>query len=252
MNCKHPRPYASKRMFCFPWAGGGASFYTALSEEITDELEVIALCLPGREQRFKDEGYNCLKELLDELVETIHDKYWDKPFIFFGHSMGALISFFLAVELKKVYNREPECMILSGTVAPNAPNVNESRLSPKNMTKDVFMSKLQELGGTPPEFLEHPELVDIYYPVMYADLILIQEMVYDHPAGAKAPLSCPIDFFDGEEDRDHRMDDWKKLTSGAISYRKMPGAHFFLKQPDNKKKLVSFINMRYSGFNDIV
>jgi len=252
MNCRFPRKTAQKRMFCFPWAGGGASFYTSLSSEITEDVEVLAFCLPGRENRFKDPSYKCLKDLLDDLVEMIRDKYSDKPFIFFGHSMGALISFFLAVELKLRHNIEPECMILSGTSAPNTPGLAEKRLKAKDLSKDSFMEKLHELGGTPPEILQNPELVDIFFPPMYADFCLIEEMFYNLPVDGKPPLDCPIDFFDGDQDGDHSIENWRKLTSGLLTYRQMPGGHFYLKEDENLKKLIFFINMKHGSDGDIV
>ena len=39
MNCKIPRPNASRRMFCFPWVGGTSAWFTGLTEDITDDLE---------------------------------------------------------------------------------------------------------------------------------------------------------------------------------------------------------------------
>ncbi|XP_012941215.1 S-acyl fatty acid synthase thioesterase, medium chain [Aplysia californica] len=119
MICKFRRPYASMRMFCFPWAGGGTLPYVGWGADITDEVEVYALCLPGREERQEEPCRHSMQETLDEITDTIHTQYWDKPFVFYGHSFGAYLAFFAAMRLNRLYNRGPDHMFLSGAVAPN-------------------------------------------------------------------------------------------------------------------------------------
>ncbi|CAL1544016.1 unnamed protein product [Lymnaea stagnalis] len=252
MNCRYPRPDASMRLFCFPWAGGGAGFYTAWGEDITEDVEVFGVCLPGRENRFKDPCCDNAKDTIDWIVRTIHDEYFDKPFAFYGHSMGALLAFLVALELKQHYKREPEHMFLSGTTAPHSPHRSSRMLNVSEMTKDEFLEKLKHLGGTPPEVFENPELMDIYLPPLYADFCMVPQLRYEHNSDSKPPLTCPIDFFDGMEDIDHDIEAWRQVTSGSFSFRKMPGGHFFLKEPENTKKLTNYINLRFSGFEDIV
>src|SRR5262249_17872079 len=49
-----PRPQASLRLFCFPYAGGGASLYRAWPENLPEHIELCAIQLPGRESRLSE------------------------------------------------------------------------------------------------------------------------------------------------------------------------------------------------------
>ncbi|XP_059146588.1 S-acyl fatty acid synthase thioesterase, medium chain-like [Physella acuta] len=251
MNCRFPRPDASCRLFCFPWAGGGASFYTAWGEDITEDVEVIGVCLAGRENRFNEPCCDNAKETIDWIVKTLHDEYFDKPFAFYGHSMGALLSFLVALEIKRLYNKEPEHMFLSGTTAPHSPHRQARILNVNKLTKDEFLEKLKVLGGIPAEIYDNPELMEIFYPSMYADFCMVPQLKYEQSPEDKPPLNCPIDFFDGTEDTDHDIAAWKQVTKGSFTFRKMPGGHFFLKEPENTRKLINYVNQRFGGFEDI-
>ncbi|XP_055891394.1 S-acyl fatty acid synthase thioesterase, medium chain-like [Biomphalaria glabrata] len=248
MNCRFPHANSTRRLFCFPWAGGGASYYTAWGKHISDDIEVIGVCLPGRETRYQEPCCSDAKQIIDWIVKTIHDEYFDKPFAFFGHSMGALLSFLVALELKQLYNREPDHMFLSGTTALHSPLREARILNVSQMSKSEFIEKLKILGGTPPEFFDNPELMDIFYPSLYADFCMVPQFKYDHKADQPPPLTCPIDFFDGKDDVDHDIEAWKQVTSGTFRFEHMPGGHFFLKDPENMKKLWTFIDLRYSQY----
>ncbi|CAG5117632.1 unnamed protein product [Candidula unifasciata] len=252
MNCRFPRPDASKRMFCFPWAGGGPSFFTAWGEDVSEDIEVFGICLPGRENRYQEPCVSDGRKTIEWIASVIHDQYSDKPFVFYGHSMGALLAFCVAIELKQKYNIEPECLFLSGTTAPHSPHRRGRAMFTESMTKDEFLAKIKLLGGTPSEIFDNAELAEIYYPPLRADMCMIDHLTYEHKPDQRPPLSCPIDFFDGTEDVDHDIQAWKQVTSGQFTFRTMPGGHFFLKIPENTRKLIMFFNIRLGGYDDIV
>src|SRR5207248_8086141 len=98
---------AKLRLFCFPYAGGGSSVYRGWAERLPRDVEVCLAQLPGREARLRETALTSLSQIVDELAEHIKP-YLDKPFAFFGHSMGAMIAFELARRLRRSYGVEPE------------------------------------------------------------------------------------------------------------------------------------------------
>src|SRR5215467_15197573 len=89
------KPHALLRLFCFPYAGGGASLFRLWSDSLPPEIDMCPVHLPGREGRLKEPPFTSLTPLIQALAQALRP-YMDIPFVFFGYSMGALISFELA------------------------------------------------------------------------------------------------------------------------------------------------------------
>src|SRR5215472_6446591 len=85
------KPQARVRLFCFPYAGGGASIFRTWSECLSQSIEVCPVQLPGREDRLVEKPFSNMSSLLEVLVPALLP-YLDMPYAFFGHSMGSLIS----------------------------------------------------------------------------------------------------------------------------------------------------------------
>lgn len=88
--CRRPNPDARLRLLFFHYAGGGASAFAGWAGHLSDEVEVCAVRLPGREARLLQRPYQQIGDLMPDLAEVTVD-YCRKPFVLFGHSMGALI-----------------------------------------------------------------------------------------------------------------------------------------------------------------
>lgn len=97
-----PKPQAKLRLFCFHYAGGGALSFRSWSDSLPPAVEVCAIELPGRGSRLLEPPFTQLELLIQELTRILLP-WLDKPFAFFGHSMGALVSFELARILRKEY-----------------------------------------------------------------------------------------------------------------------------------------------------
>jgi surfactin synthase thioesterase subunit len=52
--CRNPSPQARLRLFCFPYAGGGASIFRAWSDGLPADVEVCPIQLPGRGTRLME------------------------------------------------------------------------------------------------------------------------------------------------------------------------------------------------------
>lgn len=148
----------------------------------------------------------------------------NKPFAFFGHSMGALISFELARKLRKDRGPMPVQLFISGRSAPQIPDTEPLTY---NLPEAEFIEELRRLKGTPAEVLEHTELMQLILPLLRADFEACETYQYM----PDRPLECPMMVFGGLGDTIVRQEDlklWAEQASGPFSLTMLPGDHFFL------------------------
>jgi medium-chain acyl-[acyl-carrier-protein] hydrolase len=222
-----PRPndQAKLRLFCFPYAGGGAVAYRGWANHLSSGLEICLAQLPGREARLSETALTSLSQIVGELAQNIRP-YLDKPFVFFGHSMGASIGFELARQLKRVDGVEPKHLFISARRAPQLPD-NEPPIY--NLPDKEFLTEVMRLNGTPREVLEHEELMLLMLPLLRADFAVSQTHRY---VPEPSPLSCPITAIGGLQDHEisrAKLEGWSEQTSAAFNLRMLPGDHFYLK-----------------------
>jgi len=214
------------RLFCFPYAGAGASIFRTWSDALPSEVEVCPIQLPGRETRLLERPYARLSPLVQALAEAL-TPLLDRPFAFFGHSLGSLVSFELARRLRELYGVLPVRLIVS---AGPAPQLRRRSTPVHNLPEKEFVAELRRLNGTPIELLNHAELMEIMLPLLRADFAVYETYEY-----SLAPaLDCPITAFGGSEDRRITQADlaaWSAQTNDSFSLRMFPGDHFFVKQP---------------------
>jgi medium-chain acyl-[acyl-carrier-protein] hydrolase len=218
-----PNPKASVRLFCFHYAGGNALIYRTWAQKLPASVEVVAIQLPGRATRMHQPLVFKLTDLVEPIAEALAP-FLNEPFAFFGHSMGALISFEVARFLRRHRRALPWHMFVSGR---SAPQLNREEPPLYNLSKDELLAELQELEGTPREVLEHPELMELMLPMLRADFSICDTYEYTE----EAPLACPITAFGGLQDFDvtrRHVEAWREQTSATFTLRMLPGNHFFI------------------------
>lgn len=210
-------------MFCFPYAGGGASVYRGWGASLPNDLEVCPVQIPGRESRLREPAFTNLKVMVPAVADALAP-YLDLPFVFFGHSMGAEISFELARELRRRGRPQPLHLFVSGRRAPHLP----AREEPIHALPDPeFLAKIRELNGTPEEVLQHEELMKLLLPILRADFSVNETYEYTE----EEPLQAGISAFGGIGDKDVLREDveaWRQHTRGRFRARMFPGDHFFI------------------------
>jgi medium-chain acyl-[acyl-carrier-protein] hydrolase len=224
-----PRPQSRVRLFCFPFAGGTASGFYSWPAKVPASVEVCAIQLPGRANRFAETAFVRLPALVSALADAVLPAL-DKPFSFFGHSMGALVGFELARHLRTVRGMEPLHLFVSGARAPRIP----SREAAVHALPDAeFLAALRHLDGTPAEVLENADLMALVAPAVRADFAVCETYTY-----RKGPrLTCPITVFGGRRDRRvtrSDLDAWASETDGACVTRVLPGGHYFLREEEDR------------------
>ncbi len=220
------RPSSSQvrvRLFCFPYAGRGASIFYEWQKRLPTTIEVCPVQLPGRENRVAESPFTRLPALVHAVAQAVLP-HLNQPFAFFGHSMGALISFELARYLRKYHNLSPVQLIVS---AQSAPHIPDKETPAHSLPEPEFMKKLHDLNGTAPEVMGHAELKTLMLPLLRADFEVCETHVYQ----ADTPLDCPITAFGGLQDEfvdRAELQAWSEHTKAAFVLRMFSGDHFYL------------------------
>ena len=212
------------RLFCFPYAGGGASIFHRWPQALPGGVEVCAAQLPGHETRIAEPPLSDLDALIGEIAGAV-DPLLDVPFALFGHSMGALIAFELARRLRALGLRAPERLFVSARIAPQTPD--ESLQALRDGGDAALFAELERLDFTPKAVLDEPEMLELVLPILRADFRLCSSYVYR----PEPPLDVPIVAFAGTHDRDagaKKMREWEQQTSAGFAMRVIDGDHFFV------------------------
>ena len=234
-HIKKPQPNAKIRLFCFPYAGGSAQIYADWHEYLPQSVEVVAVQYPGRGSRFVDPLIGSCNDMVKALLPEIAP-HLNKPFVFFGHSNGGLVSFELA--------REAQRRGLSGQLhhflsAKRAINLPPTKAPMHSLPEKEFIEELEHLGGTPPEILEQRELMELFLPILRADFAISETFTYRDDV----KLKCEATLYYGEQDVDVPEEDvmaWTNLIDAPITSHKFDGGHFFINS--EKDKLLDLVN----------
>lgn len=234
-----PGAAASARLVCFPHAGGSASFYHPLAQELAGVCEVVAVQYPGRQDRRAELPCTDLEALAD-LVHDALPRVPERPLALFGHSMGAVLAYEVARRLQRD-GAGPALLIVSGRRAPSTHRHEEVHRG----SDDALLAEVAGLSGTSATLLEDEELRRMILPPLRADYRAIE--TYRHRPGAS--LACPISVLTG--DRDPRVsaaeaEAWRDHTGDGFRLRTLPGGHFYLNE--RRAEVAAAVTADLAGF----
>lgn len=208
-------------LICLPHAGGSASVFRPW-QSASERLDMVAVQLPGRENRFGEPARRSLTELLDELVPAITGLAGGR-YAFFGHSMGALLAFEVAQRLRHLRSPAPEAMFVSGCPAPYLSTGGRDPVY--DLPEPELIEWLDKVEGISAEVREYPELLKLMLPTLRADLEIVDTYQYEE----RPPLGCPIHVLMGVDDPEVTPAEakaWRDHTSGDFGLVPMRGGHF--------------------------
>jgi medium-chain acyl-[acyl-carrier-protein] hydrolase len=223
-----PHPSARLRLLCWPYAGGRGALYRSWVARLPKHVELWAVQLPGRIPRLREAPLRDARALVAQVGAAL-TPHLDRPWALFGHSMGALLAYELALWLQRV-GTAPEHLLVSAHRAPHLP----LGTTPIHGYDDArFVAALSEWGGTPPEVLEHRELMGLVLPSLRADIELVETYRY----ADDAPSSAPLTVFGGSDDvqvSPEELDAWCRHTRAHLERITIPGGHFFIHSAEDE------------------
>jgi len=224
---RHRPASAGRRpLVCFPPAGAAASFFLALADDAPAQVDPWALALPGREVRIAEPALTEMTELVDAIVAVLAPAL-DVPAILLGHSMGASVAFEVARELERERPGSVAHLVVSGRAGPRDGAAAAPPPGPDPTSDAQLVDALRALGGTPPEILDSPDMLELLLPPMRADYTLLA----GYEPRWRPPLDIPITALVG--DADPTVDlaavaTWREVCNAAFIAREVPGGHFYL------------------------
>jgi len=212
-------------VFCFPFAGGGASFYRAWLPFAPPSIAICPLQPPGREERFVEKSFDSMETLVRDAADALLP-HLEPPFALFGHSLGAMACFELAHALRERGAPAPVHLFVSGAPAPHL-----SHLIPSvyELPDAEFLAAVQRYGGLPDEVLRSRELLDLLIPRLRADFKISGTYRFT----GRPPLAIPITAFAGKDDdvvTPALVEPWREHTTAAFESEVFSGGHFFIAQ----------------------
>ncbi|MFI6511948.1 thioesterase II family protein [Streptosporangium sp. NPDC050855] len=225
----HWRQGAGPVLLCLPHAGGGALSYAGWDCHPLGGFEPVAVCPPGREDRFAEDPVTGWGALVSAIADSL-TPLARRPLAVFGHSMGALTGYELLRELAR--RGRPTPLIFAAS-AHRAPQEMPTKSGPPRSTRELldYVRRLDHSGTA--ELLNDPEWRDLVLQPLGADLRLHDTYrLHAEPPGQPL-LSTPFVVLAGEDDltvSERTYAGWSALTRGACVRRVYPGGHFYLRE----------------------
>jgi non-heme Fe2+,alpha-ketoglutarate-dependent halogenase len=214
-----PEPWV---LFCFPFAGGAAGAYRPLARYLPADVELCSGQLPGRQDLARRPSFRDLREAVAALADEVEERAAPR-FAFFGHSMGAVLAFEVARELRRRGSPGPGVLGVSAAAAPQL----RERARVAELAGDSA-GELLALGGIPGQMLRRPELAELHMRTLRADVRLLRHYRYRH----ERALDVALAVFGGATDPLvplHALAGWRELvTERGRNVRVFAGGHFFL------------------------
>lgn len=233
-------------LFCFPHAGGAASYFQPWSAPLAPGIEMLAVQYPGREDRASEPGVTSLTDLADQIHAALGPSLPDR-FAFFGHSMGAILAFEVARRIARQEGRGPAHLFVSARPSP-------PRHHHRNVHKagtPALIAELRSHGRTDPRILDDNDALELILPPMLADYTASETYLFK----PGPPLSCDITAMTGDQDPLNTTDDtaaWSTHTTGTFNMQVYPGGHFYLDDRRAQRRKVKALAQELCGVESSV
>ncbi|WP_372365771.1 aminotransferase class III-fold pyridoxal phosphate-dependent enzyme [Candidatus Uabimicrobium sp. HlEnr_7] len=225
------------RVFCFPYAGGGASLFRTFQDAMPEGVEVVPIQYPGRENLIKEPLLNSIDKLVEAIYPDVKNLL-DIPAVFFGYSLGALVAFEMVRKLRRENQTLPKQLLVAAHQSPHLPDdtVQIHRLPDEQMIAVLRKT----ITDVPDKLWDNAEMLKVFLPMIRADVTVSETYHYRE----EKSLPCEIIAYGGTKD-DHVSEEqiraWQKQASNDFSHKMIDGTHFFF-HDENKALEKEIIN----------
>src|SRR5581483_3044873 len=203
-----PRAAAAFKLFCFPYAGAGATVYRLWPQHLPETVELVAFHPAGRGHRLREAPLDTVGGMVEAALEAF-EPLMDCPFAFFGHSLGAIVAS-EAARVMQARDRAPAHLFVSAR-----PPDRDRKEAIHQLPDEEFIRVLnRRYQGIPAELMAHPDLLELMLPPLRAD---IRASELFHPAADRPKIASPITVFGGTRDPQASVEEleaWGDETAG--------------------------------------
>jgi surfactin synthase thioesterase subunit len=208
-------------LYIFPHAGGSATFYVPFAKTFSADIKRIAVQYPGRGDRGGLTQLTSIPALADEIFTMMTSSAQpDGQIAFFGHSMGGLLAFEVALRFQSA-GRPIAALFVSSCAAPGHIRYKELQGSDQDI-----LNLVAQVTDTDPELVANDEFASTVLPTLQSVRAIAG---YTRPP--EVTVACPIYAFGGDNDiivAQENMEAWRDRTTAAFSIRMFPGDHFYI------------------------
>ena len=235
------------QIVCFPPNGGGATNFRIWPGHLEKQgWEMFVVEPPGWEARFTETPVDDLQEMVESVSRELAPLLTRDRFVFYGHSLGALLALESAYYLQAKHMMRPRHLYVAAWSAPTIPHQH-----PPNVPRDVFesstpinvlLSSVSRLTYLDPVLAFNPTIMKRLKPCLAASVKMCSAYTYNHADR----LLCNITALSGSGDSfapSIKTVDWANMADRKYKYRSKvyPGAHMFLQDPDVNVTVVTDI-----------
>ncbi|PUO48656.1 thioesterase II family protein [Salmonella enterica] len=231
-----PEPDERINLICFPYAGGYSSAYMQWQNLLSEKVRVCPVALAGR-----DFGHDVLRDLnydvlVAKMIKDIIPGLAGCQYAIFGHSLGAWLSWSLAIEGER-HGVPPMCLIVSGQQCPylKYPYADVSNVSNEELY--VFLKNTGGMGNM--DYIDS-EIKNSFVNMIRKDIMLCESHI---PCPYDLKINIPVCIFGAKDDKLISCEDikeWQKCTTSDVILYWFDGGHFYLNK--HKKKILDILN----------
>ena len=229
-----------KKILCLPYAGGSAQVFRGKFENYLDDtIRVQPIELPGRGTRFAEDLITDFSKLLNDLLYQVYTEInCDDDYALFGYSMGSKLIYEMYYEIEKMHWKRPEMLFICAAAPPEIPVIRKKK-------DDLsIITNMKRLGGTSDEIFACQEMLDVFLPIMRADMQILESYKYeDHKEKIKIPIVVQYGRYDS--DIKEYISDWKNHTVGECFFYEYESGHFFINE--EYERMTEIINKHLAG-----
>ncbi len=221
-NSNNDEKLTAPTLYIFPHAGGTAKYYVPFSREFSADIKRIAVQYPGQHDRSGLPPLESIPALADEIFAMMKPSArTDDPVAFFGHSMGGMLAFEVALRFQSAGHRVL-ALFVSACSAPG--HIRYKQL--QGFSDNDMLNLVARMTGTNADFFTDEEFLVGVLPTLRA-----ARAIAGYTCPPETKVSCPIYAFIGDKDwiaTQEDMEPWRDRTTGEFSIRVFPGDHFYL------------------------
>lgn len=236
------RPSAVARVICLPRAGGNARDFDPWQEGLGDRVQLCAVQLPGRLNRFREPAIDDLLTIAAQVAGAVQELD-DLPYVMFGDCMGALVAFEVARFLRQSGGPSPRALVVASYPAPDQLRTERPYHA---ASAEELRQRLREVGGVPPIALAEDELFELLLPMLRADFAVFECYRYE----PEPPLDVEIHAMAGTDDpyvSFEVLEGWRSHTTAGFSRYVLPGGHSFLREGSEAVEAVRSLALAAGG-----
>lgn len=219
-------------IYSFPYAAGSSYIFNDFKSLIKDYHQVISIDYPGHGKRFCEELLCSIEEIAADAIRHIS---FEKEYALLGYSMGTMVVLEL---LRTIVDRRLPLPVNVYLCALEPPIGDDGQISGEGASKDEVLKALRQLNGTPEEFFDNEELIDLILPIVRKDFLAASKYKLN-----KYNVDSSISFYViySNDENTKNITCWKNYLGERVCFSHIDGTHFFIHNENGLKALIEVV-----------